>query len=99
MPGFYDSSLENAIQLIASQSISGVKHYLKQLPGEVIPFTYHFLKDEKAWMAVATGIYADHGAASRAIKALPAKIRKAKPWIRNIGLLQEIINKKDASIN
>jgi septal ring-binding cell division protein DamX len=49
-------------------------------------------------MAVATGIYVNHGEASRAIKALPAKIRKSKPWIRNVGLLQEIIN-KDASIN
>jgi len=42
-------------------------------------------------MAIASGIYNDHGAASRALKALPANIRKNKPWIRNIGLLQEII--------
>jgi septal ring-binding cell division protein DamX len=86
------------IQLIASQDKDAIRHYLKKLPKSISPFTYQFYKDKKAWMAVATGISADHGDASRAIKALPAKIRKSKPWIRNIGLLQDIIS-KDASIN
>lgn len=82
------------IQLIASQDKHAVTRYLKKLPKSITPFTYKFYKDKKAWMAVATGIYVNHAEASRAIKALPAKIRKSKPWIRNVGLLQEIINKQ-----
>jgi len=82
------------IQLIASQDKVSVKRYLKKLPKNIEPFTYQFHKDNKAWVAVATGIYADHGAASRAIKSLPAKVRKSGPWIRNIGLLQDIITQQ-----
>jgi len=84
------------IQLIASNDKTGIKQYLKKLPAGITPFTYRFNKGDKIWIAVATGVYHDHGEAALAIKALPANIRKSKPWIRNIGLLQEIINKETA---
>lgn len=81
------------IQLIASQDPAAIKRFQQQLPKNLKPFTYHFRRDKKIWIAVASGVYADHEEASRAIKSLPLKIRKTKPWIRNIGLLQDIVSK------
>jgi len=38
------------------------------------------------------GSYASFSAAERAIAELPEKLRKAKPWVRNFGILQGMIN-------
>jgi len=79
------------IQLLASQDKAAIKRHLEKLPPDINPFMYRFHRDNQTWMAITSGIYADYGAASRAIQSLPANIRKNKPWVRNIGKLHKII--------
>jgi septal ring-binding cell division protein DamX len=37
------------------------------------------------------GIYPDYQAANEAIDTLPAGIRDTKPWVRNLGILQQML--------
>ena len=38
------------------------------------------------------GVYADYSKANAAIKSLPAQLRNVKPWVRNFGILQKMLN-------
>ena len=79
------------IQLIATQSKLGAIQYLKKLPKNINPFIYRFTKKGNAWYAVSAGIHTDYNRAKKSIKTFPAKIRKTKPWVRNIGQLKILI--------
>lgn len=81
------------IQLVASQNENAAKKYSASLPARLNAFTFSFRHDNKRWYAVASGIYATYDRAAAALKKFPLKIRKSRPWIRNVGQLQEFIDK------
>ena len=78
------------IQLLASKDQASIDRYLKRLPGSLLTFKYHYRVKGKDWTALATGIYESHEAATKAIDELPSRVRKNKPWVRNMGLIQKM---------
>ena len=46
-------------------------------------------KQGVVWYSVVVGVYDSYESAKAAIAELPPKLRQAKPWVRNIGLVQK----------
>ena len=90
---FQQDPASYTIQLLASKDKSSINRFLKRLPGTIETFNYHYTVKGNDWTAVATGIYASHEAATRAAGELPASLRKNKPWVRNMGLIQKMAAK------
>jgi len=38
------------------------------------------------------GVYSDYSGATQAIKSLPTELQNIKPWVRNFGILQKMLN-------
>lgn len=87
------SSDSFTIQLFATKDISAAERYINKLAPRLNVFIYSFNKGNQRWHAAATGIYDSYESALAGLKKLPAKERRGKPWVRNIGILKTLINK------
>lgn len=79
------------IQLIASQDKDSLKKFIDKLPRSIDAYIYRYTRGKDTWTAVATGIYKDRDTAKQAVARLPANIRKNKPWVRQIGPIQQYL--------
>jgi len=74
------------IQLLASTGINECKVHVSDMSRRYRLETHiqSFVKGGRKYCAVVLGSYGRHSAAKAKLKQLPARIRGAKPWIRNI---------------
>ncbi|MDB5982755.1 MAG: ral secretion pathway protein, partial [Pseudomonas sp.] len=75
------------VQILGTSSEATAQNFVKEQGGE-----YRYFKkvlQGKPLYVVTYGNFADHAAASAAIKVLPAKVQAGKPWPRTVASIQQ----------
>lgn len=77
------------LQLVAGYQKSTINNFLKQhkISGDKLAY-FHSLNKGKDWNSLIYGVYPDYRSALTAIDELPASVRKAHPWIRQLKSVQ-----------
>jgi len=81
------------IQLLAVLDEDSAIKYAGNLPANLNAFIFSFQRDNKRWHAVAAGIYTSYEDAAGGLNNLPDRLKKIRPWVRNVGQLKEMIGK------
>lgn len=78
------------LQLIAGRHTDTLKKFMAQhgLDGHGELAFYEATREGAPWYGLIYGVYADKQAAIDARSRLPQQLRKLKPWVRNMGELQ-----------
>jgi DamX protein len=81
-----------SVQLMAAQNSQQVTEFIDQyqLKGHV--HTYSTQRDGQTWYVLTYGDYPNSKAAQSAIQALPSKLQKLQPWVRNVAQLSPATN-------
>ena len=87
---FQQNASAYTIQLLASTDKASIERFLKSLPPAIKTHAYNYVIKGTKWTGIATGTYDSRKAAELAIKTLPAKLKKNKPWVRKIGTIQKL---------
>jgi DamX protein len=78
------------IQLVATRSEMAVSRFIEEhnLGGNTGYFTHQ--QDGATWYTLVYGSYPSRDAAKSAIATLPPTLRKASPWVRKFGDIQQL---------
>jgi uncharacterized protein YbjQ (UPF0145 family) len=78
------------IQLVAARSEQAISRFIEEhnLGGNTGYFTHQ--QEGATWYTLVYGSYASRDAAKGAIAALPPALRKASPWVRRFGDIQQL---------
>lgn len=78
------------LQLVASSSKAGIDGFLQQYKAVDIR-VFRRVRAQKTWYVATTGLYPDKRTATNAIKNLPAKLAKQKPWAKSLAQVHDEI--------
>ncbi len=81
------------LQLLGTQNVDKLKQFIQQhqLRGKVV--YYHTRRDNQDWYALVYGVYPKNTDARSAVQALPPKLKKLSPWVRNFSAIHAEMDK------
>lgn len=85
------NSAHFTLQLVAGNNIDTIRSFISGHGLETELALYQTRRDGKPWYVLLYGIYSDKPEAIDARDHLPQNLRKAKPWIRNLGSIQSTL--------
>ncbi len=85
------------IQLIGMRDPADLRAYFSKLSRDVVFLTYERQLAGKSFHVAVHGDFANAAEASRAIKQLPEKVRRQKPWAKKAAAVQKEIQTRLAA--
>ena len=79
------------LQLYGTYEIDKAGTFIKNNPDLPDVRYYRGEYRNKPWYMVVSGVYSDATAASKAVKNLPSKLQRQKPWVRKLEGIQTVI--------
>ena len=93
------NSTQYALQIFGTHDFKKAKTLLKDFEEQVELLIYETRYNGKPWFVVINGPYSDRDISRSSVKNLPEKVRKLRPWPRNVASIQADIERYDSLVD
>lgn len=93
------NSTQYSLQIFGTHDFKKAKTLLKDFEEQVELLIYETRYNGKPWFVVINGPYSDRDISRSSVKNLPEKVRKLRPWPRNVASIQADIERYDSLVD
>jgi len=93
------NSTQYVLQIFGTHDFRKAKELLKDFEEQVELIIYETRYNGKPWFVVINGPYSDRDIARSSVKNFPEKVRKLRPWPRNVASIQADVERYDSLVD